>query len=115
MNVKMEFTLKNGTKKIVGESYKIRAKASELIQTYQHTNLSHMSIVCAVHNRPTTQQQSTNQPTNPPQPTFILFIPPDLPYTADSMKNCKKIIINKCEQYMWLDDLTSDKQDKVIT
>lgn len=36
----------------------------------------------------------------------------DLPYTPDAMKNCKKIIVNKCEQYMWLEDLASEKQDK---
>ena len=29
------------------------------------------------------------------------------------MKNCKKIVVNKCEQYMWLEDLDTDKQDKV--
>ena len=29
------------------------------------------------------------------------------------MQNSRKIVINKCEQYMWLDNLASDKQDKV--
>ena len=74
MNLKMEFTLRNGTKKIVGE--------------FEYLKWSFILI-------------------------FIEYNFLDMPYNSESRKNCKNIIIGKCEQYMWLEDLSSDKQDKV--
>ena len=34
-------------------------------------------------------------------------------HTTENLKNSRKIVINKCEQYLYLDGVKSEKQDKV--
>ena len=44
---------------------------------------------------------------------IIQCIALDLPYDDDNMRKCRKKIISKCEKYLVLEGVPSDKQDKV--
>ena len=44
---------------------------------------------------------------------LLLPILSDMEHTAENFKNCRKDLINKCEQYLFLEGVKSEKQDQV--
>ena len=75
MDIKIEFTLKNGTKKIVG-----------IIKN----KYCFFSSFCY----------------------FELYFK-DMEHTIENFKSSRKYVINRCEQYLCLEGVKSEKQDQV--